>query len=312
MKKILVTGGAGFIGSHLCDYLVAEKNQVIALDNLCLGKETNISHLLCQGNFKFYKEDILNYEEMSKIFRKENFQEVFHLAANSDIARSRENPNIDFNNTFLATYNILNLMREYGIRQIVFASSSAIYGEAKGKIREDHGPLFPLSHYGASKLASEAFIASFVENYSMQAWIFRFPNVVGERATHGVLVDFIDKLKVSPEELVVLGDGEQCKQYLYVKDLVEAMLFIRKKSRGKINCHNIGVSSRTKVKKIAQIVIEELGLKVRIKYTGGERGWVGDVPTFDYDLNKMNELGWKAKFSSDDAIRMAIREMLKK
>lgn len=312
MKKILVTGGAGFIGSHLCDYLLMDDNYVIVVDNLLLGRESNISHLYQNSKFRFYKEDILNYENMSKIFKEENLEVVFHLAANSDIAVSRENPDIDLNNTFMTTYYILNLMKEHEIKKIVFSSTSAIYGETNEKISEDHGPLFPISHYGAGKLSSEAFISSFAENNDMQAWIIRFPNVVGERATHGVLIDFINKLKKNPSELEVLGNGEQLKQYIYVKDMVEAILFVWKNSNEKINFYNVGVESRTKVKNIAKMIIREIGLKATIKYTGGKRGWVGDVPAFDYDLTKINKLGWKAKHSSDEAVKIAIRTMIKK
>lgn len=311
MKKILITGGAGFIGSHLCDNLI-KNNHIVVVDNLSLGRESNISHLYRNNNFKFYREDILNYENMAKIFKNENFEGVFHLAANSDIAISHENPNIDLNNTFMTTYNILSLIKEHRIKKILFASTSAIYGKTNQKVPENYGPLLPVSHYGAGKLASEAFISSYVENYDIQAWIIRFPNVVGERATHGVIFDFINKLKSNPNELEVLGNGEQEKPYLYVKDLVEALLFVWKNSNEKINVFNIGTDSRTRVKDIAKMVIEEMGLNASIRYTGGDRGWIGDVPAFDYDLTKIIELGWKAKYSSDKAAKIAIRNILKK
>lgn len=309
--NILVTGGAGFIGSHLCDYLIKD-SYVAAVDNLSLGKESNISHLYSNKHFQFYKEDILNYENMSEIFEKEDFEEVYHLAANSDIAQSGENPNIDFENTFRTTYNILSLMQEHKVKKIIFSSTSAVYGETKEKISENFGPLLPVSHYGAAKLASEAFIASFVGNYNMQAWILRFPNVIGPRSTHGVLFDFINKIKNNPKTLQVLGNGEQYKPYLHVKDLIEAMIFVRNNSHKNINVFNIGVDSRTKVKDIAKMVIEELSLKTSISYTGGDRGWVGDVPAFDYDLTEINKLGWKAKYSSDDAIKTSIKELINK
>lgn len=304
--KILITGGAGFIGSHLSDYLLADRHKVVVMDNLCLGKKENIAHLLKNKSFKFYKVNLNNAKAMKRVFVKEKFDIVFHLAANSDIADSWKNPGIDFNRTFMTTYSVLDLMREFNIKKIVFASSSAIYGEAKELLSEDHGPLMPVSHYGATKLASEAFISSFAENYGMQAWIVRFPNVVGERATHGAIYDFINKLKINPKQLNVLGNGEQCKPYLYVKDLVEAMLYIWKNCKEKINIYNVGVDSCTKVKDIARVVIEEMGLHARVKYTGGDRGWIGDVPEFKYDLSKINALGWKAKITSDEAVRKAI------
>lgn len=310
--KILITGGAGFIGSHLSDVLIKENHDISIVDNLLLGSMDNIKHLTNLSSFSFYKEDILNINTLKNIFSDGKFDIIFHLAANSDIAKSLENPLIDFNNTFMTTFNILTCMREYNVKNIVFASTSAIYGETNRKITEDYGPLFPASHYGASKLSSEAFISSFAKNYGLIACITRFPNVVGERATHGVILDFINKLKKNPSELEVLGDGEQYKPYLYVKDLVDAILFIWRKQTDEINYFNIGVETRTKVKDIARMVIEEMGLKASIRYTGGSRGWIGDVPEFDYSLDKLHNLGWKARFTSDEAVRISIRKTLGK
>jgi UDP-glucose 4-epimerase len=310
MTRILVTGGAGFIGSHLCDYFAEGGNVVAAVDNLSLGKESNISHLLGKNNFRFYKQDLLNLVQMAGIFEKEKFEEVYHLAANSDIAQSGKNPDVDMNNTLMTTYSILKLMKQYKVGKIIFSSSSAIYGETKNRILENFGPLFPLSHYGAAKLSSEAFISSFAENYNLQAWILRFPNVIGPRATHGVLFDLINKIKNNPAQIEVLGDGEQNKPYLYVKDLIDAIVFVRHNSHKKINVFNIGVESRTKVKTIAKMIIDQLNLKTSIRYTGGDRGWVGDVPAFEYDLTEINKLGWKAKYSSDGAVRMSIKELI--
>ena len=232
------------------------------------------------------------------------------MAANSDIAKSHANPDVDFDNTFKTTYETLLAMKEFGIKKLVFASTSAIYGEAHVSVDETYGPLFPASHYGASKLASEGFIASFCENYGIQAWITRFPNVVGERSTHGVIRDFIKKLKKTPNCLEVLGNGMQYKPYVYVKDLVDAILFVWKNTDDKINYFNIGVETRTRVKEIAQMVIEEMGLNAKIEYTGGDRGWVGDVPEFSYNLDKIHKLGWKASYTSNEAVRKAIQYIL--
>lgn len=308
--KILVTGGAGFIGSHLCDRLVEERHSLTVLDNLSLGRIKNIDHLLGKSKFTFVKGDILDNKLLKGLFAENSFDIVFHLAANSDIAQSFANPDIDKDNTFMTTYVLLQMMKEFGVKNIVFASTSAIYGDASERLHENFGPLQPVSHYGASKLASEAFIYSFVENYDLQAWIVRFPNIAGERATHGVIFDFIKKLRANPTKLEVLGNGEQYKPYLYVKDLVEAILFVWENCNDKINVYNLGVDSRTKVKDIAAMVIEEMQLDAQIVYTGGDRGWIGDVPEFDYDLSKVNNLGWKAKNSSNEAVRKSIQYIL--
>jgi UDP-glucose 4-epimerase len=234
------------------------------------------------------------------------------MAANSDIAKSHSNPNVDFDNTLLTTYNVLLAMKEFGVKNIVFASTSAIYGDTGVSVDENYGPLFPISHYGASKLASEAYISSFCENYGFKAWITRFPNVVGERATHGAIYDFINKLKKNPSELEVLGDGTQTKPYLYVKDLVEAIILVWKSTSEQINYFNLGVESRSTVKEMAEMVIEEMGLDASIRYTGGNRGWVGDVPQFSYSLDKIHKLGWSAKVSSNEAVRKSIQYILEK
>lgn len=308
--KILVTGAAGFIGSHLVDELLEKENEIVAVDNLSLGRMSNLDNAVKNPKFKFFQFDILDKDKLFNLFETEKFDVVFHLAANSDIAKSHDNPGVDFDNTFLTTYNVLLAMKKFDVKKIVFASTSAIYGETTQKVVENYGPLFPASHYGASKLASEAFISSFCENYGIKAWIVRFPNVVGERATHGVIFDFINKLKKNPQELEVLGDGEQIKPYLYVKDLIGAILFVFENTNDKLNFYNIGVETRTKVKDIAKMVIDEMALSAQIKYTGGDRGWIGDVPEFNYNLDKIHALGWKAQISSDEAVRKSIKYIL--
>ena len=308
--NILITGGAGFIGSHLCDVLINEKHSLTVIDNLVLGREENIEHLQNRPDFKFIKEDLLNLANLDKLFANNAFDMIFHMAANSDIQKGGKNPVVDYELTFLTTFNILQCMRNHNVKQLVFASTSAIYGETSDLLTENYGPLLPVSNYGASKLACEAFISAFSANYNIQVWITRFPNVVGERFTHGVIYDFIHKLKKNPVELEVLGNGEQYKPYVYVKDLVEGIIFVWQHTSEKINIYNLGVESRTKVKEIAQMVIDAMGLSAYIKYTGGNRGWVGDVPEFRYDLAKIHNLGWKAKRTSNEAVRLAIEKAL--
>lgn len=309
--RILVTGGAGFIGSHLCDALIARGHQITVVDNLVLGRKENIEHLLDNPNFRFIVEDINNKPGMKYIFN-DGFDMVYHLAANSDIQKGGKDPMVDYQLTFNTTFNILQLLKEYEIKKFFFASTSAIYGETYDMLNEDYGPLKPVSNYGAGKLASEAFISAFSSTYNIQTWITRFPNVVGERFTHGVIYDFIKKLHNNPEELEVLGNGEQCKPYVYVKDLVEAILYVIGNATERYNVYMIGSDSRTKVKEIASMVIEEMGLDAKIRYTGGDRGWVGDVPEFSYDLTKINKLGWSAPHNSNESVRLAIQKALGK
>lgn len=309
-QNILITGGAGFIGSHLTDSLLALGHSVVVYDNLSLGKLSNLETATSNPDFKFIKGDILDKEEFFNVFREHKFDVVFHMAANSDIARSHANPNVDFDNTLTTTYNVLLAMKEFGIKNIVFASTSAIYGDTGTSVDENYGPLFPISHYGASKLASEAYISSFCENYGFKAWITRFPNVVGERATHGAIYDFINKLRKNNKELEVLGNGTQIKPYLYVKDLVDAILMVWQKTDDQINYFNLGVETRTTVREMAEMVVEEMGLDAEIKYTGGNRGWVGDVPAFSYNVDKIHTLGWNPKLTSNEAVRKSIRYIL--
>jgi len=205
-------------------------------------------------------------------------------------------------------------MRVNGIKKIVFASSGCIYGETPViPLPEDYGPVLPISLYGAGKLASEGLISAFCGTFDMQAWIFRFANVVGARATHGAIFDFIQKLRKNSSELEILGDGNQCKPYLHVEDCVEGILFGFRNSHDKVNVFNLGCSSATDVNTIARMLVEEMGLKgVSFKYTGGDRGWPGDVPQVRFNVEKINKLGWKARYTSDEAVRKAIRDILRK
>ena len=310
--NILITGGAGFIGSHLDDALIARGHQLTIVDNLVLGRKENIEHLIGNPNFRFIEADLLDMVKMREIFAEGKFDMAYHLAANSDIQKGGKDPMVDYNLTFNTTFNVLQLLKEFEIKKFFFASTSAIYGETYDVLNEDYGPLKPVSNYGAGKLASEAFISAFSSTYGIQTWITRFPNVVGERFTHGVIYDFIKKLRNNPDDLEVLGNGEQCKPYVYVKDLVEAILYVIDNASEKYNVYMIGSDSRTKVKEIAAMVIEEMGLNAKIRYTGGDRGWVGDVPEFRYDLTKINKLGWTAPHNSNESVRLAIQKALGK
>jgi UDP-glucose 4-epimerase len=211
----------------------------------------------------------------------------------------------------MTTYNVLKTSQALGICQIVFASSSAIYGEHDGPLREDSGPLFPISNYGAMKLASEGIISAALEQHMKHAWIFRFPNVVGSRATHGAIYDFLNKLRNNPSELEVLGDGTQQKPYLHVSELIDAMLWAFERSTNRLNCFNIApASGSSTVRFIAEAVVRAAAPDAKIRYTGGSRGWVGDVPRFRYSIEKIQRVGWTPKMNSDQAVELAIRENL--
>lgn len=311
--KTLITGGAGFIGSHLADLLVSKKYDVISVDNLSLGTTENINHLANRRKFNFIKEDLLRLDKLKNIFRENKFDAVFHLAANSDIAESASNPGMDLDNTFMTTWNTLECCRLFHVKKFVFASTSAVYGDTTRKLSEATGHFSPVSYYGAGKLASEAFIFAYSSMNDIQSWIVRFPNVAGERMTHGVIHDFIEKLKTNPKQLAILGDGNQKKPYVYVKDLVEAVFFIYQRAKKRLNCYNVGAEDQTTVTEIAKIVCEEMKLSnVEFKYTGGNTGWKGDIPYYKYDLKKIHSLGWKAKYSSTEAVRIAVRSILSK
>ena len=310
-EAILVTGGAGFIGSHLVDRLLREGFHVVGVDNFELGRRENIAHLAGNPNFQFHELDVLDRPKLRNLFASTRFSAVFHLAANSDIARGGSDAERDLRLTFLTTFEVLDAMRAAGVREIVFSSSSAVYGERDDHLAEDSGPLEPVSLYGAGKLAAEAFICAFAHNFGMRGRICRFPNVVGERATHGVVFDFINRLRADSSRLKILGDGNQEKPYLYVRDLVDGICFIWKNASKPVDCFNIGVPGLTRVTRIAEIVVEEMGLRnVAFNYTGGDRGWVGDVPRFRYDTTKLSSKGWVAPRDSDASVRLAVKHIL--
>ncbi len=206
IERVLVTGGAGFIGSHLCDILVGEA-EVVVVDNLVLGRRENIEHLEGRPDFEFLYGDILGMDFMRDVFSHYEFDMVYHLAANSDIQKGAADPSVDYNLTFNTTFNVLQCMREFGVKKLFFASTSAIYGDTPDVLTENYGPLMPVSSYGAGKLASEAFISAFSSMYEIQTWIARFPNVVGERFTHGIVYDFVRKLRENPSELEVTASN---------------------------------------------------------------------------------------------------------
>ena len=309
--NILVVGGAGFIGSHLCDALLSKNNTVIVADKLIMGSK-NIEHLSQNTNFKFYEMELANQDNVDKLFKDNKIDIVYHMAANSDIQKSANDTSIDFNDTLLTTRVLLESMRKNNVKNIFFASTSAVYGEMPDIVlNEETGGLKPVSYYGGAKLASEALISSYVSMCDMNAVIFRFPNVIGPRLTHGVVYDFVKKLRNNPKELLILGNGTQCKPYIYVTDLVNAIVKLTEQFEPGVDVFNISVLSEgTSVTHIAEIVVDVLGLSdVEFKYTGGDRGWKGDVPRFKYDISKVLATGWKPEYTSDEAVRKAAQSL---
>ncbi len=309
MYKYFVTGGAGFIGSHLVDRLI-NYGEVTVYDNLSSGKMEFIEQHLGRTNFRFMQGDLLDFEALNQAIAGQVL--VFHLAANPDVRAGITDTNLDLQQGVRATHNVLEAMRINHIARIVFASSSTVYGEAGTMpLDEDYSPLIPISLYGAAKLACEGFISAYCHLFDMQAWIFRFANVVGVRATHGVILDFINKLRQNPVRLEILGDGTQEKPYLHVSDCVDGILFGFENSQKQVNVFNLGVESSTDVTAIANMLVEAMGLSgVKFSYTGGDRGWRGDVPQLRYDITRMKRLGWKLGFTSEQAVERAIRDIL--
>lgn len=317
-KNILIAGGAGFIGSHLCDSLLAGGDNVIVADKLIFG-DRNIQHLLADhtlsadGRFKFYQAELSDQDEVDRLFSENKIDTVYHLAANSDIQKGGKEPSIDFNDTLLTTRAILEGMRKADVKHLFFASTSAVYGEMPDiRLTETTGGIMPVSYYGGAKLASEALISSYVSMCDMNAVIFRFPNVIGPRLTHGAVFDFIRKLRQNPHELEILGNGKQCKPYIYVRDLAEAILKLTAEFHPGEEVFNISVESEgTTVTRIAEIVVDVMGLSdVTFRYTGGDRGWKGDVPRFSYDISKVLAAGWKPMHTSDEAVRQTVQDAI--
>ena len=310
--KVLVAGGAGFIGSNLVDLLIEKGHDVVCVDNYFIGTKANIAHLSGNPKFKMYENDLCDFDALSKIFEAEKFDYVFHLAANSDIQASAKNPSVEYKNTYTTTFTILECMRLHGVKKMFFASTSAVYGDKQELLTETTPDLRPVSYYGASKLGSEALVSAFSYMNDFEVLIFRFPNVIGPRLTHGVVFDFIGRLKKDPTQLRILGDGTQCKPYIYVADLVEAIVRFMETGKKGITLYNLGVDGATTVTKIADIICEKMGLKnVKYSYTGGNVGWKGDVPKFQYDLTKIHSTGWKARYNSDETVAKTVEEVLK-
>ena len=315
--KVLVTGGAGFIGSHIVDALIDRGDEVLAFDNLTNGSLENLSSATASGKFSFVEGDLKNFSGFTELL--DGVSLVYHFAANPEVRVGQTDPSVHFNENLLATFRLLEGMRRSKqARTIVFASTSTVYGEAtKLPTAEDYGPMLPISTYGASKLGCESLICSYAYTHAMRGLILRMGNCVGRRSGHGVLHDFIKKLQANPGELEILGDGSQNKSYIYVDDCVRAIVKASDKfleSGTRVDVYNLSSPDQVSVKRIAEIVVEEMRLRdARLRFTGGVdggRGWLGDVKIMRLSVNKLMKLGWRPKLNSEEAIRRSVKELL--
>jgi len=313
MGLTLVTGGAGFIGSHVVDRLISNGVEVSVLDNLSAGSLQNLSAHKDNKNFHFINKDLDDNESLSEALQ--DVKIVFHIAADPEVRTGFEHPEISYRENIRNTFCLLEQIRKSNVETILFTSSSTVYGEPNVlPTPENYGPLIPISPYGASKLACEALISSYCHTYGIKGQIFRLANVVGSRSKHGVLWDFINKLRINSKKLEVLGDGKQSKSYLHVSDCVDCIFFCLSIQKLPTEIFNVGNADRIDVISIANIVCNSMDLKnVEMMTTGGTRdgrGWIGDVKTMHLDISKLKKLGWRPKFSSVEAMKLASKELL--
>ena len=310
--RYLVVGGGGFIGSYVVAELIKEKNvtEVIVYDNFCSGKKWHLKEFVNNKKFKLVEKHI--YEDEIFEFSKD-IDVTIMLAANADIAAATTDPQIDFAQGTHLVQIVLEAMRKEGCKKLLYASGSGVYGETGYEfVKEDFSPMEPISTYGASKLGCEALICSYCHMFDMQASAFRFGNVVGGKQTHGVAFDFMRRLKMNSSQLEILGDGMQSKPYIHVNDVVSAMFIALDNQKVKYDVYNVAPKDPATVNEIADIVLEKMNIKksdCEYRYSGGNRGWKGDVPIVRLDTSKISSLGWKSSMDSIDAIKKSVGEM---
>lgn len=314
----IVTGGVGFIGSHLVGKLLEEGCKIAVVDNFSSGKLENIKQLLNNPSLTSVKEDLKKPKRLEQIVQKSEI--IFHLAANPEVRIGETDPKIHYQENILTTFNLLEAIRKSKTAKvIVFTSTSTVYGDStKIPTPENYAPLIPISTYGASKLACEALITSYAYTFNHRALILRLANIIGPKSNHGVIVDIIKKIKKNPRQLEILGDGNQEKSYMYVGDCVEAITHLTNKfleDTETVDIYNVGSNDRVSVKEIARIVAEEMGVpNIEYRFTGGVnggRGWKGDVKFMQLSIEKLLNTGWKPKYTSKEAVRLAAKAMLK-
>jgi UDP-glucose 4-epimerase len=299
--KTIVTGCAGFIGSNLTDRLLADGHNVVGIDNFSTGQRRFLDYALTNPNFSLVTADLLDLEVLKTHFSGAN--SVFHMAANADVRFGTEFPRRDLEQNTIATYNVLESMRVNGILKIAFSSTGSVYGEATVVPTPENGP-FPIqtSLYGASKAACEGLISAYCEGFGFQSWIFRFVSILGERYTHGHVFDFYRQLRSDPSCLSVLGNGKQRKSYLYVHDCIDAILLAVDKAADKVNIFNLGVDGYCEVNDSIDWICRELGISPSLKYSGGNRGWIGDNPFIYLDTKNIQALGWRPKLTINEGV----------
>ena len=312
--RIVVTGAAGFIASNLIPRLLDRGDEVVGIDNFFLGKLAYLQPIVDRSGFRFIEHDLLDLDEVIRVFAEFRPDRVWHLAANSDISYGTTYTDFDLKGGTIVTYNVLEAMRRSGVKELVFSSSGAVYGEPTVMpTPENYGPILPISLYAASKVACEGLITAFSHNYDMRCWIFRFGNIVGPNPTHGVIHDFVLRLNEDPTRLRILGDGTQSKPYVYVSDCLDGIEFGVAHAVDPVNFFNLAVDDQTSVTEIAEWTIAAMGIdrsKIEFEYTGGSRGWKGDVAQVRLDTRKMTALGWKPQRSSREAVRQTIEDVV--
>jgi UDP-glucose 4-epimerase len=312
--RYLLVGGAGFIGSHFVDRLMKDQavERVTIYDNHSSGREWHYQPYLDDKRFAVIRGDVKELDFLTAAMRGHDV--IVHLASNPDIARAAVEPDIDFREGTLLTNNVVEAMRRSGASTILYASGSGVYGDlGEMEARENHGPLIPISTYGASKTAGEALISSYSHMFDLKGYAFRFGNVVGPRQTHGVGFDFLRQLLKDPSRLRILGDGKQSKSYIHVRDVVEAVLLTAERAVGSFAVHNVATGDYITVTEIAYLAIECAGLdpgQVRLEYTGGNRGWKGEIPIVRLNTDRIRELGWTCSAGSQQALRESMIAML--
>ncbi|MFB6195080.1 MAG: NAD-dependent epimerase/dehydratase family protein [Haloplanus sp.] len=300
-RRVVITGGAGLIGSHLAARL-APDNEVVVADDLSKGEADRVPDAATLA-----VADVTDPDDVASVVTADT-DVVFHLAAYTDT--NYADPRQLFEENTEMTYTLLERAEEVDVDGFVFTSSSTVYGEAPRPTPEDYAPLEPISEYGASKLADEALVSTYAHSYGVQSWVFRFANIVGPHQRGNVIPDFIEKLRDDPETLTVLGDGRQEKSYLHVEDCVDAIRHVVEHADATLNTYNLGTRTTTSVNRIADIVSEEMGVDPTYEYTGGDRGWTGDVPKMRLSIEKLAALGWEPPESSDEAVRRATRQLI--